>query len=95
VTFAGPSMRPAPRDAGFQFWRPGNNSRVSKLGASAAATRDRLSAMPLEVANVTNRRREISISRYLSSAAGTYCRCAADLDLDPIQLNRIKVQIFV
>src|SRR5260221_338788 len=61
-------MRPAPVAAGFQPWR-GMVSSASKLGASANAARDRLSAIPLDVASLTNSRREIPMLRYLFVSA--------------------------
>src|SRR5262249_3357643 len=51
--------------AGFQLWRPGNVSRVSKSGLSAKAARDRLSAMPNDVAEATNCRRDMPMRGYL------------------------------
>src|ERR1700683_575636 len=58
VTLATPSMRPAPVAAGFQPCRPGSVSRAVNPLSSACAKRDKLSAMPLAVANLTNSRRE-------------------------------------
>src|ERR1700722_11575433 len=59
VTLATPSMRPAPVAAGFQACRPGSVSRAVNAGSSAQAKRDRLSAMPLAVTDLTNWRREV------------------------------------
>src|ERR1700682_332738 len=59
VTLATPSMRPAPGAAGCQPCRPGSISRAVNPLSSAYAKRDRLSAMPLAVANLTNSRREL------------------------------------
>src|ERR1700674_4659070 len=73
-------MRPPPGvAAGFQLPRPGKVSRVSNAGLPANAARERLSAIPLVVANLTNSRREIAISRYLfgCAAIGMY-RLAGD-----------------
>jgi hypothetical protein len=61
VTLTTPSMRPVPVAAGFQLWRPGSVSRASNPGFSANVARDRLSAMPLDIANLANSRREIPI----------------------------------
>src|SRR5688500_16044756 len=58
-------MRPAPVAAGFQRFRPGSVSRAAKLGSSARAKRDRLSAMPLAVASLTNSRREVLMLLFL------------------------------
>lgn len=65
MTLAGPSMRPAPVAAGFQLWGPGNVSRASNSGAWADAAGERLSTMPLDVANFTMLRREIRIFSHL------------------------------
>jgi fluoride ion exporter CrcB/FEX len=55
-------MRPAPVAAGFQVCRPGSVSRAANVGFCASAARETLSAMPLDVINLTNSRREISIA---------------------------------
>src|SRR5262245_3111913 len=60
-------MRPIPLAAGFQPCRHGSVSRAAKLGSSAIARRDTLSAMPLAITDVTNSRREILIEPRLSS----------------------------
>ncbi|MGB9057045.1 MAG: hypothetical protein WCC50_00895, partial [Pseudolabrys sp.] len=52
--------------AGFQVCGPGKVSRAAKLGSSAIARRDTLSAMPLAVTDVTKSRREILIVLRLS-----------------------------
>ena len=59
VTLGTPSMRPIPLAAGFQLCRPGSVSRAANPGPSALAKRDRLSAIPLAVTNLTNSRREV------------------------------------
>src|ERR1700733_14438304 len=73
VTLATPSMRPTPVAAGFQPCRPGRVSRAVNPSSSAYAKRDRLSAMPLAVANLTNSRRELHMLLTSWSAAGHEC----------------------
>jgi hypothetical protein len=59
-------MRPPPGvAAGFQLRRPGSVSRVSKSGLAAKAARERLSAMPHDVADATNWRRDMPMRCYL------------------------------
>src|SRR5262245_28779001 len=60
-------MRPAPVAAGFQACLPVSVSRAANPGSAAKAKRDRLSAMPLEVAPFTNPRRDVHIAPPLAS----------------------------
>src|ERR1700761_7608821 len=78
VTFATPSIRPAPLAAGFQFCRPGIVSRAAKLVSEAAARRDRLSEMPLAVIHCTNSRREGRMLLPLGQTEGAF-RCEKHL----------------
>src|SRR5947209_11948244 len=67
-------MRPIPLAAGFHACRPGKVSRAAKLGSSAIANGDTLSAMPLAVTDLTNSRRDILIVPCLSSAQAQLLR---------------------
>src|SRR5262247_3888791 len=51
-------MRPRPRTPEARPCCPGKVSRVTNLGGSADASRDRASEMPLAVTSFTNCRRE-------------------------------------
>ena len=69
-------MRPVPVAAGFQRCRPGSVSRAAKSGCSAIANGEKLSAMPLIVADFTNSRREMCMLPHFSLAAPALPRCA-------------------
>src|SRR5665647_1412759 len=79
-------MRPLPAAAGFHFCRPGSVSRARNEVSSADARRDRLSAMPLAVAPLTNARREVhmllpfgqkKVERIVTSFSGARTAAAA------------------
>src|SRR6478735_1226259 len=76
-------MRPPRAAAGFRPQWLGGVSRISKSGLAAKVARERLTAMPYDVAEVTNWRRDMPMRCYLFAHPRTCTHSMADIFCHP------------